>query len=321
MTASELKLEPLTFLSPVWNERETLRELVQRCRAQAEELKLQFRMVLVDDGSTDGSVEVLRDLAVNDPAITVLLLRRHLGKSAALSAGFEEIESGWVLTIDSDLQDVPEELPKLMEGIREGADLVSGWKKDRCDSPLRRCCSRLFNALASIVAGQTFHDCNSGFKLYRAELLKDLVLDGDRHRLVMLLAKWKGYRVVEVPVRHEPRRHGKSKYGLLRALFLFYDLSTVIMLERFRHRPLHFFGTIGIGTFATGFVAFAWLLVQRLLHERYLTNSPLFFISILLMILGANFFTSGMLAEFHSAHFPRRARDEVRERIGGHKND
>lgn len=308
--------EPVTFLIPVFNERETLEELARRCRAQGATLGLRWQLLFVDDGSTDGSRDVLRRMAEEHDDIRVLFLRMHFGKSAALSAGFAEIETGLVVTLDSDLQDQPEELPHLLEAFHAGADLVSGRKVNRRDPVLKRINSWLFNLLASRFAGQRLYDCNSGFKLYRAELARELILDGDRHRFIMLLARWKGYRVAEVPVRHEARRHGRSKYGPLRGLSGFFDLCSVVMLEKFRHRPIHFFGGIGAALFAVGGVGCVSLLMLRLLNLSYLTNRPIFYLSILFMILGVNFFTTGMLAEFQNASTPRRPQDSVGERLG-----
>lgn len=309
--------EPVTFLVPVFNERDTLRELAGRVCAQAEALELDWQILFVDDGSTDGSREILRELAAESPEIAVLFLRAHFGKSAALSAGFSAIEAGLVVTLDSDLQDQPEELPKLLEAYRGGADLVSGRKINRQDPLTKRISSRLFNWMASRFAGQRLYDCNSGFKLYRAELARELILDGDRHRYVMLLARWKGYEVVEVPVRHEARRFGHSKYGPLRALSGFFDLCSIVMLEKFRNRPIHFFGSIGAALFSLGLSILFVMLALRALDVTYLTNRPLFYVSIVLVIVGANFFTTGMLAEFYNASSPRRPNDYVRERFGG----
>ncbi len=313
---SSITTEPVTFLIPVYNERETLNELARRCRAQGAALGLRCQLLFVDDGSADGSREVLRGMAEEHSDVRVLFLRAHFGKSAALSAGFAEIESGLVVTLDSDLQDQPEELPRLLEAFHAGADLVSGRKVNRRDPVLKRINSWLFNLLASRFAGQRLYDCNSGFKLYRAELARELILDGDRHRFIMLLARWKGYHVTEVPVRHEARRHGRSKYGPLRGLSGFFDLCSIVMLEKFRHRPIHFFGGIGAALFAIGSIGCTSLLVLRVLNMGYLTNRPLFYISILFMILGVNFFTTGMLAEFQNASTPRRPQDSVGERLG-----
>lgn len=306
----------LTFVSPVYNERDTLAELATRCRQQAGALGYAFRMIFVDDGSTDGSREVLEQLASEHEDICALILRRHFGKSAALAAGFAEVKSGTVVMLDSDLQDVPEELPKLLAALNEGADLVSGWKESRQDGSLRSGMSRVFNNAVSRFAGQELRDCNSGFKACRAEVLRDISLEGDRHRLMMLIAKWKGYRVTEVPVQHEPRRFGQSKYGISRAFSGFLDLTAVLLVERFRHRPLHLFGSIGAILFLLGFVACGWICVERLLHISYVTNRPAFYIGILSMMLGANFFTAGMLAELYNSRLPRSYTDYARRRIG-----
>jgi glycosyltransferase involved in cell wall biosynthesis len=317
MTRADILSGGLTFVSPVWNERDTLDELVARCRAQAAQMGVEFRMVLVDDGSTDGSREELRKIAGADARVTVLLLRAHRGKSAALGAAFDEVRTEWAATLDSDLQDRPEELPRLVEAASEGADLVTGWRQDRSDGPVKRAASALYNLAAGWLAGQRLHDANSGLKLLRREVIEELVLDGSRHRLVAPLAKWKGFRVAEVPVRHDSRRAGRSKYGPFRAFACFLDIVGIVLVEKFENRPLHFFGSIGAVFFGLGALGCGWVLLEKLLGSGYVTNRPLFFIGILLMLLGANFFTSGMLAEFYSARNPARARDLVRERING----
>lgn len=307
--------EKLTFLSPVYNERDSIRELVDRCRAQAAAMNVPFKMVLVDDGSDDGSRELLREVAQHEPGVTVLFLRAHFGKSAALSAGFTEIQNGWIVTIDSDLQDQPEEVPKLMEAARKGADLVSGHKEIRQDTAGRRYASAIFNRVASAVAGKALQDCNSGLKVYRAEVAHDLAMDGIRHRFVMIMAAWKGYKIVEVPVKHAARKHGTSKYGPFRTLSACFDLCSLVLVERFRSRPLHFFGSLGITVFLAGMAALFYVVLMRILDNTWITNRPVFYVSILLMILGVNFFTTGMLAEFFNVHNSRQHRDYVRERI------
>ena len=315
MSPADILQGGLTFVAPVWNERDTLEELVERCRAQAERMEVGFRMVLADDGSTDGSREKLREIAARDSRVTVLLMRSHLGKSAALGAAFAETRTEWVATLDSDLQDRPEELPKLVEAAGAGADLVTGWRKDRNDGPVKRGSSALYNLAAGWLAGQRLHDANSGLKLLHRRVIEELVLDGSRHRLVAPLARWKGFRLAEVPVRHDARRAGRSKYGPFRAFACFLDIVGVVLVEKFENRPLHFFGSIGAVFFALGALGCGWVLLEKLLGASYVTNRPLFFIGILLMLLGANFFTSGMVAEFTSARGPDRRRDPVRERI------
>lgn len=320
MTAATLTAtETLSFVIPAYNECQTLAELAERCSCQAQALGLDYRIIFVDDGSTDGSREVLARLAEENPRVTVLFLRARFGKSAALSAGFEEADSQWVVTLDADLQDQPEELGKLLEAARAGADVVGGCRVQRCDPLRKRINSRLFNGAVSLVAGQHFTDSNSGFKLYRREVLDELVLDGSRHRLVMLLAAWKGYRVAEVPVRHEPRRQGRSKYGPGRAVSCFFDLCAVVLIEKFRNRPLHFFGSLGLAIFGVGALCLAWIIGEKFLHRGFVTNRVGFYVGILFMILGMNVFTTGMLAELHNAQYEGRRRDYVRERLGAGK--
>jgi glycosyltransferase involved in cell wall biosynthesis len=303
----------LTFVVPVYNEQGTLLELVERSRSVVEREGIAFRMLLVDDGSTDGSRELIRQIARTTPGVTGLLLRAHFGKSAALAAGFAQVSTQWTVMLDSDLQDQPEELPKLLKAGFEGADLVSGRRTPRVDPPVRRVSSTLFNTCASCFAGMKLHDCNSGYKLVRTDVARRLTLTGSRHRLLMILAKWDGFMVIEVPVSHGARKHGRSKYGPFRPVAAFFDLTSVVLLEKFRHRPMHFFGSIGAAFIAAGVLAMLYLLMERLAGSSWITNRPLFYIAVLLIVLGANIFTTGLLAEFVNTRDPRDPRDMVSE--------
>ena len=258
---------------------------------------------------------MIRKIAASETGVTGLLLRAHFGKSAALAAGFAEARTNWVVMLDSDLQDQPEELPKLVAAaLNTGADVVSGRRVTRRDTLSKRASSFMFNGCASLFAGTRFYDSNSGYKLCRTEVVQRLSLMGSRHRLLMILAKWEGFRVIEAPVEHQPRRCGRSKYGLFRPVAAFFDLCSALLLEKFRHRPLHFFGGIGAVLTALGSISMIYLVIARLMENTWLTNRPLFYLGVLLMVLGVNFFTTGLLAEFQLAQSPGRPCDLVGER-------
>ena len=221
----------------------------------------------MDDGSTDGTSEVLADLAAAEPEIAVVRLRRNFGKAAALMAGFREARGDAIVTIDGDLQDDPAEIPRLLAELEAGADLVSGWKRDRQDPWSKRAASRVFNGVTSRMSGVRLHDLNCGFKAYRAEVVRSLALTGDQYRYIPVLAANEGFRVSELPVNHRPRAFGRSKYGLERYVRGFLDLLTILFIGRFRQRPMHLFGGVGMLFIAVGVIICAYLAVLRLAGE------------------------------------------------------
>jgi glycosyltransferase involved in cell wall biosynthesis len=289
----------VSFVIPVFDERDSIGEVCQRCTTVAARLGLSYEIVAVDDGSTDGTDAVLRDLAATDPRVVVVIFRRNFGKSAALAAGLENARSEVIVTLDSDLQDNPDELPALLAALNAGNDVVVGWKQPRRDSLLRIIASRLFNRIVSALAGWRFHDCNSGFKALRRTVVAHLDLYGERHRFLPLLAHWKGFRVAEVPVRHEPRKFGRSKYGAGRFLAGFFDLWSMAVLTRFRHKPLHFFGQWGAVASGMGFVILAVLTILRLTIKGFWfgRHLPWVFLGILLVLVGIQVFTTGLICE------------------------
>ncbi|KPL12073.1 hypothetical protein AMJ85_02070 [candidate division BRC1 bacterium SM23_51] len=306
-------LPAISFVIPVFNERDSIGEVCQRCATIASRLDLSYEIIAVDDGSTDGSEAVLRDRATSDPQLIVLVFRRNFGKSAALAAGLEMARGDMIVTLDADLQDNPDELPVLLEAFRAGNDVVVGWKQRRRDSFVRIAASRVFNRLVSALAGRRFHDCNSGFKALRRDTVAHLDLYGERHRFVPLLAHWKGFRVAEVPVQHEPRRFGRSKYGAGRFLAGFFDLWSMAVLTRFRHRPLHFFGLFGAVIFGLGFAVLAVLAILRLFLSGFwfAEHQPLVFLGILLVLVGIQVFSTGLICELVVNLRPDRKADYV----------
>jgi glycosyltransferase involved in cell wall biosynthesis len=307
----------LAFVSvviPVYNERESVRPLCDELLAVLRGLGRRSEVVFVDDGSTDGTSEVLADLAARDTEVIVVRLRRNFGKAAALMAGFREARGDAVVTIDGDLQDDPAEIPRLLAELEAGADLVSGWKRDRRDPWSKRAASKVFNGVTAKMSGIGLHDLNCGFKAYRAEVVHSLALTGDQYRYIPVLAADEGFRVTEIPVNHRPRRFGRSKYGLERYLRGFLDLMTILFVGRFRQRPMHLFGGLGVVFMAVGVVICAYLTVLRILGESIGTR-PLLLLGVLLIVVGVQLFTIGLVSEMVQRYHLRPQDDEARSRV------
>jgi glycosyltransferase involved in cell wall biosynthesis len=281
---------------PLYNEEQSLQELCGRLVQTLTPLSPRFELIFVDDGSTDGSFAVLRSLHQRDSRVKVIRFRRNFGKSTALSAGFKKAGGQVVVTLDADLQDLPEEIPFLLNKLEQGYDLVSGWKKKRQDSLVRKIASRLFNRVTSFFTGVKLHDFNCGLKCYRRELVDELALYGELHRYIPAIANWKGFRVGEVHVGHHPRLHGASKFGSERYLRGLFDLLTVIMLTKYPEKPLHFFGLLGTILSLSGLVINLYMAVLRISGE-WISNRPLLLLGILLLILGVQFIFFGLMGE------------------------
>lgn len=286
----------ISAVIPVLNEEPTLRELHRRVRDVLRGLGEDFEVVFVDDGSTDGSAGVLRALSADDPRVVVVELRRRFGKAAALAAGFAEARGDVIATLDADLQDVPEELPKLIARLREGKDLVTGRKEGRKDPWTRRAASRLFNGIVSVALGVPVRDVNSGLKVLRRAVLEEVPLYGELHRFLPVLAAARGFAVDEVPVRHEPRRFGRSRYGWERYTAGLLDPLTVLMLTRYGKRPLHFFGLLGGALAAVGVAILGYLSVLWFMGHGIGTR-PLLTLGVLLALVGLQSAFFGLIAE------------------------
>lgn len=290
----------LSIVIPLMNERESLETLYAELVEAIGELEERGRceIIFVDDGSTDGSNLILRELVERDSRVTVIEFRRNFGKSAALAAGFSLTRGDYVVTLDADLQDVPAEIGKLLVPLREDrADLVSGWKMPRQDPWSKRWPSWLYNTIVRLTTGVALHDVNCGFKAYRREVLAELQLYGEMHRYIPVLAHFRGFRIAEAQVRHRPRQHGRSKYGLERYLRGFFDLLTVLFLNHYTRRPLHLFGWIGLLFFGVGFAIDLYLTILKLGFGQPLSNRPLLTLGVLLMVIGCLFFVFGLLGE------------------------
>lgn len=318
----------ITIIAPVFNESATLKPLYHQIRDVMGIIGSPYEIIFVDDGSTDGSFSIMREIyhlhqdwvsaAMDAPSfsnhefegahvvsqVIVIQFRRNMGKATALASGFARAKGDIVITIDADLQDDSNEIPQLLAKIEEGYDVVSGWKMDRQDSLPKILLSRIFNRVVCWCTHLHLHDINCGFKAYRRAVIQELLVYGDRHRYLPILAHQNGFRVTEVPVKHLPRQYGKSKYGFERIPRGFMDLLTILFLDQYLKRPLHFFGVLGLlcliaGTGINIYLAVLWF-VQGGIGFR-----PLLMLGILLMILGIQFFSIGFLGEMFTNAFER----------------
>ena len=299
----------ISVIVPLYNETESLPELVAWIRRVMEANGWTYEILMVDDGSTDGSWNTVRALSKENPAIHGISFRRNYGKSAALYEGFAAAKGDVVITMDADLQDSPDEIPELYRMIQEeGYDVVSGWKQHRQDNKLtKNLPSKLYNWTARKVTGIKLHDMNCGLKAYKNEVVKSIEVYGEIHRYIPYLAKNAGYgKIGEKPVHHQKRKYGVSKFGLERFVNGFLDLMSLWFLSKFGKKPMHFFGTTGILMFLVGFVMTAWIIVAKLVHQaqgihyRAVTDQPLFYLALLAVVLGAMFFLAGFLGEMVS---------------------
>jgi glycosyltransferase involved in cell wall biosynthesis len=288
--------ESVSIVVPLYNEQESLGELHRRLTAVMTELGCEFEIIYVDDGSNDGSFSLLKKLTANDRRCKVLRFRRNFGKSAALNAGFKESVYELVISIDADLQDIPEEIPRLLDKIQEGFDLVSSWKQERKDPLVKVLASRFFNYFTALSTGVSIHDINSGFKCYRRAVLDEISVYGDMHRYIPVLASYRGFHIGEIKVRHDQRRFGKSKFGPSRYFGGMFDLLTVIMLTRYNRKPLHVFGILGMLLFGAGLCVDAYLALGWI-FGHWIGDRPLLLLGTLLMIIGVQFIFFGLLAE------------------------
>jgi len=301
----------ISVVVPVHDEERTVALLYDELESALQPLDRPWEVVLVDDGSTDGSFAALTRLHSAYDNVRVIRLRRNFGKAAALAAGFAHAEGDVVVTIDADLQDDPAEIPRLLAKLDEGFDLVSGWKTHRRDPITRRVPSKIFNWVTGRVSGLRLHDLNCGLKAYRTEVVRGLRLYGELHRFIPVLAHYNGHRIAELPVNHRPREHGRSRYGVERYVRGFLDLLTVSFIGRYRYRPLHLFGGLGLLLGSIGFGVLVYLTVLKLTGHA-IGQRPLLLLGVLLMVVGLQFFSLGLISELITSQHEERA--DVRER-------
>jgi glycosyltransferase involved in cell wall biosynthesis len=304
----------LSVVIPLFNEEGSLQPLSEELKTVLESLQRPYELIFVDDGSTDGSFDTLQRLHDADPDhIRVTRFRRNFGKTAALSVGFRRARGDVVVTIDADLQDDPRELPKLLQKLDEGYDLVAAWRERRKDPPSKTLPSRVANAAVALLTGIRLHDFNCGFKAYRAQVVHELKLYGDLHRFIPVLASWQGFRVAEVPVVHRPRRFGQSKYGWRRMVVSFFDFLVVLFLTHYLRRPLQLFGTLGAVCFLVGLVVGLYLAYLRLFGPGIGWRPALFF-DVMAIVVGVQLISIGLLGEM-LRNFTYRSEDEYSVRI------
>ena len=305
----------VSVLVPVLNEAETVEELSMRVAEVLERLGRTFEIIFVDDGSSDGTPARVRQARERDPRVKLVRLRRNFGKAAALSAGFDHSNGRIIVTMDGDLQDDPDEIPRFLAKLEdEELDLVSGWKRRRQDPASKRLPSRLFNWVTRRLAQVDLHDFNCGFKAYRREVLAEIAVYGELHRYIPVLASRRGFAVGEIQVNHYPRRFGSSKYGWDRLYKGLLDLITVLFITRYTRRPLHLFGGLGLIFFSVGFCINAWLAFLWVFQHEDLSNRPLLQLGILLILLGIQVLTTGLIGEMITfKNFRRRDSYSIKE--------
>lgn len=308
----------ISVLVPVLNEEDSVEELTDRVSKVLNDLDKRFEIVFIDDGSTDRTVERIRAAHDKDPRIKLVRFRRNFGKAAAITAGVRHSTGSIVITIDGDLQDVPEEIPRFLEKLEsEDLDLVSGWKRDRKDPISKRYPSKLFNWVTRRMAQVDLHDFNCGFKAYRREVLEEVAIYGELHRYIPVLAGRRGFRIGEIPVDHAKRRHGYSKYGWDRLYKGLLDLITVLFITKYNRRPLHLFGVIGLLFIGGGLLINSYLAILWLFFDAALSNRPLLLLGVLLMVLGVQVLTTGLIGEMVTfKNFRSDDSYSIRERVG-----
>lgn len=314
----------LTVVISLFNEKESLKELVSGIEAVVDDMGLEYEIIMVNDGSTDGSWQLVKEMAMSDSRIKGISFRRNYGKSAALYCGFEASCGNVVITMDADLQDDPAEIPMLYKMItEEGYDLVSGWKKKRYDNKLsKNLPSKLYNATARMVTGIKLHDMNCGLKAYKGEVVKNIEVYGEMHRYIPYIAKNAGFsNIGEKVVIHHPRKFGKSKFGIERFVNGFLDLLSLWFIAKFGKKPMHLFGLAGTLMFLIGFATSLWLIIEKVssqmhgLKFRPVTDQPLFYLALVAIILGTQLFLTGFIAELVSRNSRERNNYNISETI------
>lgn len=285
----------LSFVIPAYNEEDSLQQLYDEIIQNKGEHH--YEIIFIEDGSTDSSYEIMQKLARLDSNVKVIRFRKNFGKAAALQAGFEYAEGDVVFTMDADLQDNPAEISSFLDKLDSGYDMVTGWKKKRHDPLNKRIPSKFFNFITSLSFGLKLHDYNCGFKAYRKDVIKEIDIYGELHRYIPALAHSRGFRVGEMEVDHRSRKYGKSKYGFERYLRGFFDLLTVKLLTHYARSPLYLFGNVGAVFSFVGLITAIYLSILKLGYGQSLSNRPLLFLAVLLIVVGLQFFSLGLLSE------------------------
>jgi len=317
-------LTQISVVIPVYNEEESLPELIEWIGRVMNSHGFSYEVVFIDDGSTDNSWEVISSFKTNYP-IKAVRFSRNYGKSAALNVGFKQTKGDVVITMDSDLQDSPDEIPALYEMIKNGQHLVSGWKKKRHDPISKTIPSKFFNRVTRIISGIKLHDFNCGLKAYDGRVVKTLEIYGEMHRYIPVIAKRNGFtKITEKVVEHRARKYGTTKFGIERFVYGFLDLISISFVSKYRKRPMHFFGTLGTISFFTGFISVLWMIWKKVqaLHfsenteYREVVDQPLFFIALAAIIIGVQLFLAGFVGEMLAMNFNSKKDYIFEETIG-----
>jgi len=319
------KFLDISVVIPLLNEAESLPELTQWISRVMETHGFSYEVILIDDGSTDQSWQIIQQLSAMNTHLKGIRFNRNYGKSAALHIGFRQSIGNVVITMDADLQDSPDEIPELYRMIKdEGYDLVSGWKKKRYDPLTKTIPTKLFNAVTRRISRIQLHDFNCGLKAYDQRVVKSIDLYGEMHRYIPVIAKWNGFsKIGEKEVKHQERKYGVTKFGLERFVYGFLDLLSITFVSRFKKRPMHFFGTMGTLSFLAGFLITMYLIVEKIYYSvfqnqrvRGVVDQPLFFLALVAVIIGVQLFLAGFLAEMISLAGNRKNEYLIRDRVG-----
>jgi glycosyltransferase involved in cell wall biosynthesis len=314
----------ISVVVPLLNEEESLPELSAWIHRVCEQHSLTYEIIMVDDGSTDRSWEIIEELHSQNPQIKGIKFRRNYGKSAALNMAFAAVEGDVVITMDADLQDSPDEIPEFYQMITvEKYDVVSGWKKKRYDNVFaKNIPSKLFNWTTRRISKIQLHDFNCGLKAYRKDVIKNIEIYGEMHRYIPVIAKWAGFgKIGEKVVQHQKRKYGTSKFGWSRFINGYLDLMTLTFTSRFGKKPMHFFGLLGTFAFLLGIISAIWVIIEKLVQQHYgevfrpVTEQPLFFIAILAMIIGSQLFLAGFVGELIARSSGERNKYQIERKI------
>ena len=304
----------ISIIIPVFNEHESLHELYYEINRAIKKYN-DWEIIFIDDGSSDGSSEKIIDISLKDSKVKLIKFYRNFGKSAALAEGFKFANGDIIITMDADLQDDPAEIPNLISKINEGFDLVSGWKKIRHDPWSKTFPSKIFNFFTRLLTGVKIHDFNCGLKAYKSSVIKSIEIFGGRHRYIPAIAGQKKFTISEIIVNHRPRKFGFTKYGGSRIFHGFFDLLTILFLNKYTQKPLHFFGMIGLSTFSCGFIIELLVLYYKfILGDPFSKHIALLILGVILLFIGVQFFSIGLLGEM-MARYSQRKEDRVKEVI------
>ena len=302
----------ISVVIPVFNEEESIKELYRQISAALKNQK-KYEIIFINDGSSDKSEKAIIDLSNEDKTVKLISFYRNFGKSAALSEGFKYASGEIIITMDADLQDDPNEISNLINKLDEGYDLVSGWKQKRYDPWTKTFPSKIFNFVTRILTGVNIHDFNCGLKAYRSSVIKSIEVFGGRHRYIPALAGQMNFSVSEIVVNHRPRIYGETKYGGSRIFHGFFDLLTILFLNKYTQQPLHFFGSIGLATFTTGFFVELMVIYYKfVLLEPFSKHIALLLLGVILIIIGIQFFSIGLLGEI-IARFSQGKEDRIKD--------